>query len=189
MYLKWLSAEERNRLKGIRHAGQRRHFLLGRAALRGLLAERSGARPEDVRLHQAADGGVDVYGGGLWASITHSGAHAVAGTGERRLGIDLERIQPRHERLARRILHQDEWRMFEALPLDRVRKVVLVWTLKEAALKSIRTGLRRPPRDVRLEIAFPEGEARGYAPDRAPLHLCFEERDGYYLSVAYDGML
>lgn len=181
-----LPPEEQERMAAFTHAGRRRSFVLGRAAARSLLAERLGVAPAQVPLRVADDGGVDVDGAALRVSITHSGEHAVAAVAPRTVGIDLERIAPRHEGVLRFLLHPDEYAAFDALPLDHTRSLILCWTLKEATLKAIRTGLRRSPKKLRLEIDLPAQSAHVHLLDRPPMHLRFEEREGYYWAVAFE---
>lgn len=182
-----LSAEERARMATFLHAGRRRSFALGRAAARTLLAEQLGVAPAQVPLCVADDGGVDVDGAAIRVSIAHSGEHAVAAVAPRPVGIDLEHIAPRHENLSRFLLHPDEYAAFDALPLDHTRSVILCWTLKEATLKALRTGFRRSPKKLRLAIDLPAQAAHVHLLDRPPMHLRFEEREGFYLAVAFEG--
>ncbi len=181
-----LSSEERVRVARYTHAGRRRSFTLGRAAARTLLAERLGVGPAQVPLRVAEDGGVDVDGAAVTISIAHSGAHAVAAIAERAVGIDLERIAPCHESLPRFLLHPDEYAAFDALSLDAERTAILYWTLKEATLKALRTGFRLSPKKLRLEIDLPTQSARAHLVDQPPMHLRFEEREAYYLAVAFE---
>ena len=169
------------------HDSRRRSFLLGRAAARTLLAERLAMTPPQVPLHVADDGGVDVGDAATRVSIAHSGEHAVAAIAQRAVGIDLERIAPRHDGLLRFLLHPDEYVAFEALPLDHTHALILCWTLKEATLKALRTGFRRSPKKLRLEIDYSAQSARVHLLDRPPMHLRFEKREGYYLAVAFEG--
>lgn len=182
-----LPPEEQDRLAAFTHAGRRQSFVLGRAAARALLAERLGVAPAQVPLRIAADGGIDIDGAVMKLSIAHSGEHAVAAIAPRTVGIDLERIAPRHEGLPRFLLHPDEYAAFDALPLDHTRSLILCWTLKEATLKALRTGFRRSPKKLRLEINLPAQSACVHLLDRPPMHLRFEEREGFYLAVAFEG--
>lgn len=181
-----LSRQEVQRLATITHPGQRKSFVLGRTAVRSLLGERLGLAPHQVRLRRAEDGAAILEGAKWQVSIAHSGPHAVGVVGQRALGIDLERIRPRRKGLEKRILHVEEWADFEALPLDHARRVILIWTLKEATLKTIRMGFRHAASAVRLEVDFPAGRATAQLPGRPSLQLWFMERKGYYLSVAYE---
>ncbi len=193
--LRWQSGEadpailtdaERRRAAGMGHAGRRRHFLLGRTAARTLLAEFLDTEPQAVSLRATPDGALDVAGSSLCVSIAHSGKYAVAVAGPRALGVDLERIQPRSPGLVRRIAREEERSMLAALPLDEARIAILAWTLKEAALKAAGTGLRRALRDLVLDLDVPRQRGRCIFPDRAPMDLCFAERNGYMVSLAVE---
>lgn len=180
-----LSPQELQRLSAITHPRQRKSFVLGRAVARSLLGERLGLAPHQVQLRRAEDGAPILERTRWQVSIAHSGAHAVGVVGQRTLGIDLERIQPRREGLEKRILHEEEWADFEALPLDHAARVMLIWTLKEATLKAIRMGFRHAASAVRLEVDYPAGRATAQLPGRPSLQVWFMEHKGYYLAVAY----
>ncbi len=182
---KMLSAEERARLDAFPRAERRRAFLLGRAAARTLLAEQLGTCPADVPLHVAPGGCVEVGGADRLLSIPHSGPRAVAATARRRVGVDLERIRPRRAGIERFLLHPDEPDLLDRLPLGRARALILCWTLKEAALKAARTGLRRFPTRLRLHVDLP-AQAAHVRDEIEAWHVRFEEWDGCYLAVAFE---
>lgn len=181
-----LSEEERARASTFTHDGRRRSFVLGRVAARTLLAERLGVDPVQVPLNVAQDGAVDVGAAAVQLSIAHSGAHAVAVAAERAVGVDLERIAPRHPGLPRFILHPEEYTAFDTLPLEQTQATILYWTLKEATLKAMRTGFRFSPKKLRLEIDLAAQSAIVHIQDRPSMHLRFEERAAYYLAVAFE---
>ncbi|HMB91033.1 MAG TPA: 4'-phosphopantetheinyl transferase superfamily protein [Rhodothermales bacterium] len=180
-----LSAEEQARLAAYTLGKRRREFALGRAAARTLLAERLGYPPADIALAVTDGGCVDVVEADLHLSIAHSGEHAVAAVAERIVGIDLERIQPRHPELPRFILHPDEYDYFEALPLDATRAPILYWTLKEATLKALRTGFRLSPKKLQLAIDLAAQSAQVSLADGRHLSARFEEQKGCYVAVAF----
>ncbi len=184
--LSLLSAAERMRFQGIRHPRTRQHFLLGRVALRSLLAERLSMQAAAVPLVVAPDGGVDVATSPVRVSIAHSGQRAVAVAALRTIGVDLEHIRPRSEDVSDFILHASERCDYEALTLDPTRRLILYWTLKEAVLKALRAGLRRSPKTIRLAINVSYGSGLAFLDDRAPFELRFQEHDGFYVSVAYE---
>ena len=183
--LELLTKREQSRAQAITHAKQQALFVLGRRAARTLLAERLGVPPREVPLRVAADGAVVVEGSDLRLSISHSGNHAVAVAGFRPIGVDIEQIRPRRDGLIQRILHEDEWPAFEANPIDHVRKVILYWTLKEAALKAMRTGLTRPPSALRLDIDYLACEGVIYSRREPILRARFAEYQGYWIGVAF----
>lgn len=180
-----LSREERARLHGFGSEKRRHQFMLGRAAARLLLADMYNTKPEAVALCVADDGAVEVEGRPCTLSITHAGPYAVAAIGPQELGVDLEHIQPRARGISRFLLHPDERGLLDRLPLDREHGVILCWTLKEAALKASRIGLRLFPNKLRVFIDVPGQTARVEGPGTAIWRVPFEERNGFYLAFAY----
>lgn len=181
-----LSPTERAQVLGFKHAGRRQEFVLGRAAARQLLAERLGTEAARVPLRVAGDGAVEVVGKEYFVSIAHSGDEAVAAVGARRLGVDLERIAPRHPELHRFLLHPDEYGRFETLPMERTRACILYWTLKEAALKALRTGFRLSPKKLLLDLDLDNRAARTYVEGGPVLHSRFEEDGQFFTAVAFE---
>ena len=186
-HLPCLSVAEQVRLQRMSHPRTRRLFVLGRSALRTLLAQQLRMEPEEVPLWTDAHGAVRCGVGDWHCSIAHAGERIVAVAAHRRIGVDVERIQPREEGIADYMLSEDERKMFDSLPLDRVRAVILCWTLKEAALKAVRIGLRHSAKACRLDIDYTTSTARAVITEPVvQLRAAFEEQDGYYLSVAWD---
>ncbi len=183
-----LSAEERARLGGFGSPKRRREFALGRDAARSLLAERLGVAPAAVPLCVAGDGAPEPGGAALHVSIAHASALeqtlAVAAVAARPVGVDLEVVRARRPDLYRFILHPDEVGVLEALPYGHDAAQVLLWTLKEAALKAMRTGFRVSPKALRFAGPPSEGSAvlrRG----AERWDLRWAERDGCFLAVAF----
>ena len=180
-----LSNPERERYAEIRHPKTQLHFLLGRVALRLLLEQRLGIPAAEVPLVVAADGGVEVAASTLRVSIAHAGNRAVAVARSGLVGVDLEPIRARSPALVGFMLHPSEWDAYAALPLDATHRLILYWTLKEAVLKALRTGLRRSPKQVRLVVDVSAGAGQALLEDHSPITLRFMEHEGYYVSVAY----
>lgn len=177
---------EQERLHAFAYAKRQREFLLGRVAARQLLAERLEIPPREVPLRVASDGAVEVEGSRYVVSIAHSKEQAVAAVAERAVGVDLEQITSRRSGLERMLLHPDEQDLLERLPFDKTYGMILCWTLKEATLKAMRTGLRCWPNRLRLEIDAAEQSARLRMDGGPAWQARFEEWDGYYLAVAYE---
>lgn len=174
----------------MKHPLARRHFVLGRSALRSLLGEISGRPPADVGLWTGEDGAVRCDLPGWHCSIAHAEERIVAAAARRPIGVDVEFIRPREPGIANYMLRSDELNMFDALPLDRTRAIILCWTLKEAALKAIRIGLRQSAKACRLDISHDSGTATAeITTPPARLRAAFAEQDGYYVSIAWgDGL-
>lgn len=181
-----LSAEELERRASFQLERRRREFTLGRIGLRTLVAERTESHPATVPLTVAEDGCVEVVDQDLHVSIAHADGVAVAAIADRVMGVDIERIAPRHPELHRFILHPDEVALFHQFPLGEVHTPILFWTLKEATLKALRTGFRLSPKKLKLSIDLDNQIAEVVVKNEQVLKLRFERRDQFYISVAYE---
>ena len=83
----------------------------------------------------------------LHVSISHTPGLVMAAVAPRPVGCDVEAIRPARLRIAPRVLTPREYAHFLSLPDSphRPREFFRLWTLKEAYLKAIGTGLRTPP--------------------------------------------
>ena len=185
-----LPPAERTQAEGFGSEKRRREFALGRTAARMLLAERLAVAAPDVPLRIAADGAPELDEPALHVSIAHAGTAAqtlaVAAVGARPLGVDLEPIRPRRPDLYRFLLHPDEYGLMEHLPHEHDAAQVLLWTLKEATLKAMRTGFRVSPKKLRLAVE-PERQAATVQVETGERWvLRYAERNGCFLAVAFD---
>ena len=184
-----LPSEERAQAEGFGSAKRRREFALGRTAARTLLAERLAVAAPDVPLRIAADGAPELDEPALHVSIAHAGTAAqtlaVAAVGARPLGVDLEPIRPRRPDLYRFLLHPDEYGLMEHLPHEHDAAQVLLWTLKEATLKAMRTGFRVSPKKLRLTVEPERRAATVRVEEETRWSLRYTERDGCFLAVAF----
>ena len=178
----WLSPREAVSVARLRFLRRRDAFRLGRWTAKKALALSLGrdATPDALRsieIASAPDGApvalVDGRPAGAALSLTGRADQAVAfvgpyGTG---LGCDLELVEPRSDAFVADYLTPAEQRL--VLMQDgegRELAANLVWCGKEAALKVLRTGLRRDTRSV--EVSFPP---RGAGDDWAPLSIRLAE--------------
>lgn len=183
-----LPHDERLQLEGFRHERRRHEFALGRATARALLAERLGVAAQDVPLRVAEDGAPELDGD-LYVSIAHTRTRgqtrAAAVAASRPVGVDLEQVRPRRPDLYRFLLRPDDYDVLDQLPLDHDAAQVLIWTLKEATLKALRTGFRLSPKKLRLSVE-PERQAATVRTEEGALwSLRYAERDGCFLAVAF----
>ena len=147
--LRWLDEEERARWQRYRHDGARRRFALCRAALRAILCNRLGCRNEELAF-AASDHGkpyavMRERPASISFNVSHSGEHGlVAFAEEGRLGVDVEeRGARRHlDELIRTVLGPNERAELEAASAShRLHMFFYLWTLKEALIKALGTGL------------------------------------------------
>lgn len=155
----WLCPAEREKLATLRLPRRRADYRLGRLAAKRAVARWLGEpeAPQRTAILAAEDGVPEAFRDGARLPCAISLSHregwalcAVSGAGVP-LGCDLERIEARAPAFAREWLCAEEQRLFgEARAGDRDRLLTLLWSAKESALKALRTGLRRDPRDVRV---------------------------------------
>jgi len=184
-WLPLLSDEERDRYDAFPVEKRKREFLLGRVALRTLLAERLGDDPSAIRLHVTDDGAVELPNAPYFVSIAHSGDQAVAAVSPDRVGVDLEHIRPVEDGVVDFVLGADEQNVLDTLPMTRDRAFILCWTLKEATLKALHTGFLRSPKTVHLIIDADNQQATATAGDGSEWTLVYEPAPDHFLSVAY----
>jgi 4'-phosphopantetheinyl transferase len=114
-----------------------------RAALRRLLADATGARPEALALEAGRDGKPRLPGGPRF-SVSHAGDLAlVALDPARELGVDLEpvRVVPEAADIAERWFAPEERALLRAAGADGGAAFARVWTRREAWLKGLGVGL------------------------------------------------
>jgi phosphopantetheinyl transferase len=121
----------------------------GRVAAKRALTALTGVPPHEISVRSADTGEplAEVPGvPGVRVSISHREGRAVAVAAmDRRVGVDLERIEPRASSFAETWLSPEE-RSLGAGPLVET----LIWATKEAVLKWLGTGLRASPHHVRV---------------------------------------
>lgn len=141
-----LSASERSRFRRMRSVGKRREYLAGRSAMRRVLGPLIDMEPRDVPIESGVHGKPEIGGhDGLHFNLSHSGDRALLAVSRHGpIGVDIEVARPGRpfRRLARRFFHPAEYDWLQGLPAgDSAAGFYRLWTLKEAYLKAIGTGL------------------------------------------------
>jgi len=119
-------------------------FIVTRAVLRFLLADRLSCRPEEVDIITAAEHHKPQLSGntGIYFNISHSNQQAVIAIGNQEIGVDLEYIHPDFEYLS---VAEFAFSRMESDNLlthkDPRKEFFRLWTRKEAFLKGLGTGL------------------------------------------------
>jgi 4'-phosphopantetheinyl transferase len=147
-----LSRDERERAEKFRYAEHRQQYIIARASLRRLLAERLRIAPRAVEFVETKHGKprlAPVHGSAdVEFNLSHSGILALyAFTSGRAVGVDVELIRqvPDADDLAERFFSPTETASLRALPLDRRSLAFLAcWTRKEAFIKALGLGLSCP---------------------------------------------
>ena len=163
--LSWLDCDERERWRKFEHAGARRRFVLCRAALRAILQEELRCDNERLAFGELRHGKpfalLDNTPVPISFNVSHSGRHgliAIAPKG--RLGVDVE------ERTDRRDfdrLIEAAFGPHEQIDLKRERAsgkfhlFYKLWTVKEALIKALGTGLSLDPATFEAPAAMRQG--------------------------------
>ncbi|NNF29389.1 MAG: 4'-phosphopantetheinyl transferase superfamily protein [Gemmatimonadetes bacterium] len=139
-----LSVVELKRADRLRHERHRRRFIIAHGRLRQLLGSVTGRRPSSLRFREGAHGKPFMDEGPSF-NLSHSGDRLLIGVSKAgRVGVDLEEERPVREMvaLARKKFAAEEVELFlAATAADRVETFFRIWTLKEAYLKGVGTGL------------------------------------------------
>jgi 4'-phosphopantetheinyl transferase len=147
-----LSRDERERAGKFRYAKHRQHYVVARASLRRLLAERLRIAPTAIEFVETKHGKprlAPVHGAAdVEFNLSHSGILALyAFTRGRAVGVDIELIRevPDIDGLAERFFSVAETALLRAVPVDRRSLAFLAcWTRKEAFIKALGLGLSCP---------------------------------------------
>jgi 4'-phosphopantetheinyl transferase len=147
-----LTDAERRRALRLRFEHDRRRFVVARARLRELLAERLGARPRALELVSGPGGkpglAPKLAASGWRFNVSHCDELALyAFSRESELGIDLEAIRPVGEAdaIAERFFAPGERRDYSLLASgERTLGFLRIWTRKEALAKGLGAGLSVP---------------------------------------------
>ena len=138
----WLQPGEQRRLATFSTPTRQQQFLAGRWLMREMLARVYGGEP----LQQSVDlddAGASVLPRGH-ANLSHSGEWILVAQADAPIGIDLERLRPRHDLLglARMVCSERQCEALAALEGEaRLHQFYRWWTLKEAWLKARGLGL------------------------------------------------
>lgn len=145
-----LSPEEQARAARFRFDRHRERFLVAHGVLRTVLSGYVGSSPEELRFDAEPDGKPFLAtrtDDDLRFNLSHSaGLALVAVSAGREIGVDVERIEPKRDLdgLARRFFAPEERDALLRLPPDeRDAGFFRYWTMKEAYLKAVGTGLGR----------------------------------------------
>jgi 4'-phosphopantetheinyl transferase len=146
-----LSAEEWERANRFRFEKHRRQYVVGRGALRSLLAAYLGTRPELIRFTYGPRGKPflepPLDAGGLQFNLSNSHELALAGfVLGREIGVDVEHLRPMPdcEQISERFFSESERQVLRRVPAPKEDTFFNCWTRKEAYLKAVGEGLAAP---------------------------------------------
>lgn len=160
----WLTERECETLSGKQFLKRRADWRLGRwTAKNTVSAFFSGSSTpcaiREIEIIAAEDGAPEVFLAGRPAPIAISISHSagvclcVIRSDGGPVGCDIEVVEPRDKRLVSDYFSPEEIALLERHPTnDSPLLATLIWSAKESALKTIREGLRRDTRSVRVHV-------------------------------------
>ena len=156
----WLTPTEMNIFAGWNSEKRRSEWLAGRLAAKKLLREELGIGPLDWQVGR--DGVAPVIAGcdlpRAALSLSHSGGLGAATVSdihaEGSAGIDIQRIRPVHPGLCARVFTLNERRQIAAQfgSEDSPDGMLLLWSLKEAAIKARREAWSRSLQSISVRL-------------------------------------
>ena len=160
-----LSADERQRADEFARDEPRNRFIVSRCRSREILANYLDCRPEEIRFRYGDHGKPELNApwsdSGLQFNLTKSKDIAlIAVTHQRIIGVDVERVRtvPDHVQIAQRYFSRGEQEQLQNMPPDQqLPGFFRCWTLKEAVLKALGTGLTTPLDSI--EVSFDPDES------------------------------
>jgi 4'-phosphopantetheinyl transferase len=169
-----LTDAERRRAVRLRFERDRRRFIVARARLRELLAERLGAGPRTLELVSGPGGkpglAPKLAASGWRFNIAHCEELALCAFSRgRELGIDLEAIRPVSEAdaIAERFFAPGERRDYSLLSSrERALGFLRLWTRKEALAKGLGSGLCAPLETLDASAPPPGWTIDSFTPER-----------------------
>jgi len=152
-----LSRDELARAERFHSDLHRARYIVGRATLRRVLADRLGCSPATIRLSYGRNGKPMLEGGRghVEFNLAHSGGDAVIALADRAaVGVDIELHRPISdvESLARLVFSDVERRELKLAP-DPVSAFLNGWTRKEAYVKALGIGLTAPLREITVSLS------------------------------------
>jgi 4'-phosphopantetheinyl transferase len=159
-FMPLLSPDDVTRAERFRFDLHRRRFIVGRGALRSLLADLTGCAPAELTLIAGPEGKPSLAAGPSF-NLSHSEQHLLIGiTAEGRLGVDIEVKKPIPDamELARTHFTEEEIAALRGLSAEELGAAFLrIWTRKESLLKALGTGLSLPLDRVSMKVDTGQG--------------------------------
>ncbi|MFM5520158.1 4'-phosphopantetheinyl transferase family protein [Aeromonas jandaei] len=149
-----LSADEHHIWQQMSHNLRRQEYLVSRALLRQLLAQRLATSPSALQFSNGEHGKPQLQDGRWHFNLSHSGSWLVLALCQQGpLGVDIELGKRRHSTLplARRFYAQSEYEWLCALPENEKESAFYrLWSRKEAVLKAHGGGIAAGLEKVRF---------------------------------------
>jgi 4'-phosphopantetheinyl transferase len=130
----------------------REHKIVARAKLRQILGRYLDRSPQDIQISTGLQGKPQVAG--LEFNLSHSGDFVAYAVSDQPVGIDIEQVRTMDlSGIVQRFFAASEFSTWQNLPLaEQELAFFRTWTVKEAYLKAIGTGLHTPLSEVEVSM-------------------------------------
>ncbi|MDQ2799285.1 MAG: 4'-phosphopantetheinyl transferase superfamily protein, partial [Armatimonadota bacterium] len=187
----WLTASELAVFAAWRSEMRRREWLAGRLAAKRLIRDAFGLSPLAFAIGRDGDApcvlGADTPQ--VCLSLSHSHGLGAATFSnpqtEGTAGIDAQWVRPVHPGLCRRVFTPEEQAQISGIfgREDDLKGMLLLWALKEAAIKARRTAWGHSLRSIEVRL-LDDNRAVIQMPGESPLTAAYEWLDGWWLARA-----
>lgn len=169
------------RTEKMRFDSDKKSKIAGEAAARILLSEELSISPAEINFKYTSLG-KPYIDENIYFNITHSAGVAAAAVNNTEIGIDIEKTRDFDERILERVCteKEKEYILSEKNDAEKNKKFFQIWTLKEAYLKCIGTGITVDMKSI--EFTIKNGEA---FPNRENFTAVLTEYNDFILSVVY----
>jgi 4'-phosphopantetheinyl transferase len=144
--LGYVSPEKKERIERFFRYEDALRTLLGDILTRYLISQSLGLKNQQLLFSKNEYGKPFLVNAGrLHFNISHSAEWVVCALGEAPVGIDVEKLSPVDDDLARKIFTAPEYRTLSGKsPMERLPYFYALWTLKESYIKALGKGLSIP---------------------------------------------
>lgn len=129
-----LSQEKREKAERFKDVNDKKRSICGEILAKSAIAKICGKEVEDLVFEVKKSGKPFCKNVDIEFSISHSGDFVVCAVSDKPIGIDIQKIVPYNEKIAKRVCSQEELKMI-VNSTDKAKEFIKVWTKKEAALK------------------------------------------------------
>lgn len=129
-----LSQEKREKIERLKDFDDKKRSVCGEMLAKCAIAELCGKKAEDLVFEVKKSGKPFCKNADIEFSISHSGDFAVCAVSDRPIGIDIQKIVPYNEKIAKRVCSDEELKTIKN-SCDKAKEFIKIWTKKEAALK------------------------------------------------------
>ncbi|MBR4720559.1 MAG: 4'-phosphopantetheinyl transferase superfamily protein [Clostridia bacterium] len=129
-----LSEDKKEKTERLKNPDDKKRSVCGEILAKRAIAEILGKRAEDLIFETKKSGKPFCKNADVEFSISHSGDYSVCAVSDKPIGIDIQKIVPYNEKIAKRVCSEEELAIIETSG-DKSREFIKIWTKKEAALK------------------------------------------------------